>query len=151
MIRNEKDYQKTIQTIDSLKERHAEQLAALKKLDLSKDDIQAVMEPELVFLEDLESEARTYERLSQGNPSELSKFKNLESAGKLLIALRIFNGLTPSQLAEKLGVHPSQVTRDEKNEYAGITVERLMKINEVLAEGNLQISYEPASNAFATA
>jgi hypothetical protein len=33
---------------------------------------------------------------------------------------------------ERLGVHESQVSRDERNEYHGITVERLTKVLEVL-------------------
>ncbi|MEM9079430.1 MAG: helix-turn-helix transcriptional regulator [Verrucomicrobiota bacterium] len=143
MIRNEKEYQNTIQSIEALKKRHAEQVQALKKLDISDDDIRAVTEPELIFLEDLEDEARTYERLCQGNASELSKFWKLENAGKLLIALRIFHGLTPSQLAEKLDVHPSQVTRDEKNEYSGITIERFQKIVSTLDSGSIKISFQP--------
>jgi transcriptional regulator with XRE-family HTH domain len=36
------------------------------------------------------------------------------------VALRIATGLTQRQLAETLGVHESQVSRDERNEYHGI-------------------------------
>jgi len=35
-------------------------------------------------------------------------------------------------LAERLGVHESQVSRDERNEYNGVTVERADRILEAL-------------------
>ena len=44
------------------------------------------------------------------------------------MALRIAKGLTQRELAEHLGVHQSQVSRDERNEYHGITLERARRI-----------------------
>ena len=48
------------------------------------------------------------------------------------MALRIALGLTQRELAERLGVHESQVSRDERNEYHGITVERASRILDAL-------------------
>lgn len=48
----------------------------------------------------------------------------LTQLGQLLIALRIANGITQHELVERLGVSESVVSRDERNEYHGITVER---------------------------
>ena len=36
------------------------------------------------------------------------------------------------QLAERLGVHESQVLRDERNDYRGVTAERAQRILEAL-------------------
>jgi transcriptional regulator with XRE-family HTH domain len=36
------------------------------------------------------------------------------------------------ELAERLGIHESQVSRDERNEYHGVTVERANRILEAL-------------------
>ena len=47
---------------------------------------------------------------------------------ELLIAVRIYLGLTQAELAERLGVDPSVVCRDERNEYHGVTLERAAKI-----------------------
>ena len=55
-----------------------------------------------------------------------------EGLGRLLIALRIFQGLSQRELADKLTVHESQVSRDERNEYHGVTVERANRILEAL-------------------
>jgi transcriptional regulator with XRE-family HTH domain len=49
-----------------------------------------------------------------------------------LISARIAKGLTQRQLAEKLGVNESQVSRDERNEYHGVTLDRAARILEVL-------------------
>jgi transcriptional regulator with XRE-family HTH domain len=52
--------------------------------------------------------------------------------GQLLISARIARGLTQRQLAEKLGVNESQVSRDERNEYHGVTLDRAARILEAL-------------------
>ena len=44
----------------------------------------------------------------------------------------VFIDLKQVELAETLGVHESQVSRDERNEYFGITVERAARIFDVL-------------------
>ncbi len=41
-------------------------------------------------------------------------------------------GLSQRELAEKLGVHESQVSHDERNEYYGITIERATRILDAL-------------------
>jgi len=46
----------------------------------------------------------------------------------LLVALRIAQGVSQRELAKRLEVHESQVSRDERNEYFGITLERAIKI-----------------------
>ena len=40
--------------------------------------------------------------------------------------------LTVAQLAERLGVHETQVSRDERNEYHGVTLERANRNLEAL-------------------
>ena len=57
---------------------------------------------------------------------------NLHGVGRLLISLRIYSGLTQRDLAARLGIHESQVSRDERNEYHGITVGRATRILEIL-------------------
>jgi len=52
--------------------------------------------------------------------------------GRLLIGARIYRGLSQRELASRLGVHESQVSRDERNEYGSITVERASRILEAL-------------------
>ena len=49
-----------------------------------------------------------------------------------MVALRIALGLTQRELAERLAVHESQVSRDERNEYHAVTVDRASRILDAL-------------------
>lgn len=57
---------------------------------------------------------------------------NFHGLGRLLVSMRIFRGMTQRDLSIRLGVHESQVSRDERNEYHGITVSRAARIFEIL-------------------
>jgi len=51
---------------------------------------------------------------------------------RLLIARRIAKGVRQQELAERLGVREVVVSKDERNEYHGITVARAQKIIKAL-------------------
>ena len=55
----------------------------------------------------------------------------LARIGLSLIALRIANGLTQRQLAERLGVNEAQVSKDE---YHGISVDRAQRIIDAMGK-----------------
>ena len=63
-------------------------------------------------------EIERYERIKR---AEFHVLRNLERFGELLIAVRIYLGMTQAELAERLSVDPSVVCRDERNEYHGVT------------------------------
>ena len=79
--------------------------------------------------EQIKDEVESYERLKKGRLDEL---RNLHGVGQMLIGVRVAMGLSQRELAEKLGVHESQVSRDERNEYYGVTVERAVRILDAL-------------------
>ena len=62
----------------------------------------------------------------------MGELENLHGLGRMLIALRLARGLSQRDLAARLEVHETQVSRDERNEYHGITVERASRIMDVL-------------------
>lgn len=68
------------------------------------------------------------ERFDLVRQGDLSMFAQVEEVGELLIAARIARGLTQRQLAERLGVDESQVSRDERRTYENVTKERLITI-----------------------
>jgi transcriptional regulator with XRE-family HTH domain len=55
------------------------------------------------------------------------------------VALRIANGVTQSELAKRLNVDVSQVSRDERNDYHGISIERAERVVNALGE-ELEVS-----------
>jgi len=129
MIRNEKEYREAAARISHEKSRLAQQEAELKAMRLGPAEVKRALDPMRSFHQQLEEEVASYERLKRG---EFDEIENLRGVGQLLVSLRIARGLTQRQLAEKLGVHETQVSRDERNEYHGITLERAAKILETL-------------------
>jgi ribosome-binding protein aMBF1 (putative translation factor) len=75
---------------------------------------------------------------------EFPAITRLTQIGRLLIALRIAQGLTQRELAQRLGVSVSLVSRDERNEYHGVTVERAQRILDALNETLTAHVEEPA-------
>lgn len=134
MIRSESEYRHTLKEIQAREQQRAELNQNYVEQGLDSDTIQRLLDPLECFLLDLKEEAQEYQELKQG---KLGKFMDLRHLGKYLIKLRIARGLTQRQLAELLNVKESLVSRDEHNEYHGITVERAMKIIEVL-HGNFR-------------
>jgi DNA-directed RNA polymerase specialized sigma subunit len=129
MIRNEKEYKEAVERIAREKERLGEQKAALEAMGLGADDVKRALDPMRSFHEQLEEEVSSYERLKRG---EFDEILNLRGLGQLLVSLRIAQGLNQRELAERLGVHETQVSRDERNEYHGITLERAARVLEAL-------------------
>ena len=89
------------------------------------------MEPAITFHMSLAEDVEWYENVRRRNFTPIRRLNHL---GLLLIALRIAKGWTQRKLAEKLGVSESAVSRDEHNEYHGITVDRAQRVLDALGE-----------------
>jgi len=129
MIRNESEYQEASARVAEERKRLAEHRVRLKEAGLGEDAIKRVIDPIESFHLQLREEVESYERLKRGEFEELENFRGF---GDLLISLRIAKGISQRELARRLDVHESQVSRDERNEYFGITLERAVKILEAL-------------------
>ncbi|MBL8820729.1 MAG: helix-turn-helix domain-containing protein [Planctomyces sp.] len=129
MIRNEAEYQEAVQRLKDESQRLRQQEKQLKELNLSKEEIKRVLDPIQSFHLQLKEEVQSYERLKRG---EFDEVRNFDGMGRLFVALRISQGMTQRELAERLGVHESQVSRDERNEYHGITLERASRLLDAL-------------------
>jgi DNA-binding XRE family transcriptional regulator len=125
MIRNENEYQEAVRRLREEQERLAEHRKRLEEMGLAVDEVKRALDPLRSFHEQLSEEVESYERLKRG---EFGELLNLHGLGTMIVALRIALGLTQRELAERLGVHESQVSRDERNEYNAITVDRASRI-----------------------
>lgn len=134
MIRNEAEYKEAVERLLSEKERLHSHRKSLVDQGLKKSQIKAVMDPMLSFHQQLVEEVDCYERLKRG---ELDELFNLKDIGTLLIKGRIARNLSQRELAVKLGVSETQVSRDERNEYHGVTLDRAARILKVLGIGLL--------------
>src|SRR6266852_4604267 len=129
MIRNETEYKEAVARLAEERNRLGEHRSRLKESGLTDEEIKRVIDPMESFHLQLKEEVESYERLKRGEFEELD---NLRGLGHLLISLRIAQAISQRELAKRLDVHESQVSRDERNEYFGITLERAIKILDAL-------------------
>jgi DNA-binding Xre family transcriptional regulator len=129
MIRNETEYKKAVGRVAAEAARLKEERVKLQGMDFSKEEIKRALDPLRSFHEQLKEEVESYDKLKRG---EFEELRNFDGVGRLLIALRIAKGVSQRELAERLGIHESQVSRDERNEYHGVTVDRANRILEAL-------------------
>ncbi|MBI4600439.1 MAG: helix-turn-helix transcriptional regulator [Planctomycetes bacterium] len=142
MIRSDAEHQEALERLRQEKKRLSDHEQRLKGQGLNPREIKRVMDPLRSFHLQLKEEVESYERLQRRDFEEL---KNFHGLGRLLVALRIARGLTQRELAAKLDFHESQVSRDERNEYHGITVDRASRILDALgAEVVSEVRFEPA-------
>ena len=125
MIRNDREYREALRRIKE-NEKHLEaEKEALEAMGLSPENVKYGLNPLKSFHLGVVEEVRAYERLKSGHLPELT---SLEGLGRLLVEARIASGITQRELAKRLGIHETQVSRDENNEYHGATVERAGRI-----------------------
>lgn len=125
MIRNETEYQEAARRLTEEKKRLEAHKERLAEAGLSAPEVKRALDPLRSFQAQLEEEITCYERLKRG---DIDPLLNLSGLGRSLVALRIARGITQRELAERLDVHESQVSRDERNDYHGITVERAERV-----------------------
>jgi ribosome-binding protein aMBF1 (putative translation factor) len=129
MIRSDAEYQEALRRLSKEENLLSEQRIQLKQSGLSREELKRAMDPLESFHAQLREEVESYERLKLGETQEL---RNLHGLGRTLVASRIALGISQRELAKRLNVHESQVSRDERNEYHGISVERASRILDAL-------------------
>lgn len=125
MIRTDSEYKEAVKRRDAEKAQIDDYRKKLRKQGISKSMIEKAMQPYESFRLQLVEEIEGYERIKRG---VINDTYNLAGIGQRLIGIRIYLGVSQRDLAQRLKVHESQVSRDEKNEYHGITVERVEEI-----------------------
>ena len=143
MIRNEKEYQEAVRRIETNQKFIQHQKSELRKLKLSAREIERAMAPALSFHQQLAEEKKWYENVKR---QKFKPISDLTQIGHLLIALRIASGLSQKDLAHCLDVSEAQVSRDERNEYHGISIERVDKIFSIFKvhlESTIQVEDQP--------
>lgn len=129
MIRNDTEYRKSVEKVQAEEVRiHAmRENLALEGYVL--EEINRLIDPIISFHLQLKEEIVSYEKLKRGEFNELYNFRGF---GHLLVSLRIAKGMNQKELADKLGVKESQISRDERNEYHNITIDRASRIMDAL-------------------
>ena len=142
MIRTDLEYRMSQQRVAQIQEHIERETAELKQQGYGKVEVARGIDPLKFFQGQIQSEIESYERLKRG---EFEGAINLRDIGQLLIALRISKGVSQRELAKRLEVSESQVSRDENNEYSGISLQRINRILEALdAEITLSVTAKSA-------
>ena len=131
MIRSASEYQAARQRLDEDRDFAVQQKAALEAQGLTPEQVERGLEATFSYHAQLAEEVDWYEKVRW---REIAPLRNLTQIGRLLIGLRIANGLSQRELAERLSVSEAQVSRDERNEYHGVTMERAQRILEASGE-----------------
>lgn len=138
MIRTDAEYKDAIQRLDEDRNVIAQQQQTLTAKGLDAASIARVMAPTLSFHEQLKEEVEAYEKMRRG---EVAPIQSLAHIGRMLIGMRIAMGVTQRELAIRLDVSETQVSRDERNDYHGISVERAQRVIDAL-KGKVTVQAE---------
>lgn len=133
MIRSEAEYRKAQRDLELAREMLEQERAHWLDEGMTEDEALAMIEPLRLRIAELSDRIDLFERVRAG---DLSMFVTLEHVGKALIAARLARGLSQRKFADLIGVHESQVSRDERNEYHGVVRERL---SDLMAALGLQL------------
>ena len=129
MIKTEKDYLEAKSRLDQEYKTLENHEKKMKAVGLTDEQISLAIDPLVSFTLQLKEEVAEYEKLKRG---QFDPFVNLEGLGRTLIALRIYKGMSQKDLADKLGVSEPQVSRDERNEYHGASIEKVQRVLDAL-------------------
>lgn len=129
MIRTQAEYKNAHDRLENEQETLQRQRAQLEEMDLSEEEVERALQPLISFRNQLREEIEAYERMRRG---DLSDLHDLRRIGRWLIGARIAKGWSLSDLADALDVSVQQVSRDENNEYQGISTERAQRILDAL-------------------
>lgn len=125
MMKTDKEYELAKKQLSKLTELYATQLRELKNKGLSDKEAKSSLSSSWTYAMQCKEEVELYEKLKRG---ELPPMEHFSSKGKYFVAARIAKGMTQRELAEKLGVKESAVSRDERNEYHGMSVQKMDKL-----------------------
>lgn len=142
MIKKPIEYTSTLVRIDSVNKHIDEQILILKEMNLSNSEIKRVIDPFSTVVAQLQEEVDEYDRLIAGDIQTLNKLPT----GKLLIGFRIYLNISQREFANRIGVCETQVSRHERNEYRGISINRIAEIVEIF-KYEIKLTIEPTISA----
>lgn len=129
MIRSEAEYREATKRLVEDRLFIEAQKEALEAEGFTPEEVARGIEPTLSFHEQLKEEVAFYERVKR---LDFDAITSLNQIGRMLIAFRIGLDLSQRDLARRLGVSEAVVSRDERNEYHGIGLERVQRILDAL-------------------
>lgn len=109
--------------------------ADLAQRNLDDQTVSLATAAQRVMADEIEWDITLYKQLKAGELGAVPDFEP-EERGKALICLRLVKGWSQRQLADTLGVSEAVLSRDEHNEYRGISLEKYGKVLRALGFGD---------------
>jgi ribosome-binding protein aMBF1 (putative translation factor) len=129
MMKTDKECELAKVQLSKLTELYESQLKDLKSKGLTGAQAKDSLSSSWTYAMQCKEEIELYEKLRKG---ELPPMQHFSTKGKYFVAARIAKGMTQRELAEKLGVKESAISRDERNEYHGMSVEKMERLADAL-------------------
>jgi predicted XRE-type DNA-binding protein len=130
MIRTEQEYKKLKAKVEEQEKFLQEERKKLESQGYTEQMISIAIGFAENFHANDKREVEEYERVIRG---EFDPYTcRLGEIGAHLIKLRLWRGLSQSELANRMGVSNSQVSRDERYEYSGASMERIQQVLKAL-------------------
>jgi ribosome-binding protein aMBF1 (putative translation factor) len=143
MLRSDASYHETQRLLQDLDALLAASRAEYESQALAADDVDRLLQPLVIKRAALAEALEGYERTRR---REFPVIYDLNDLGRMLIAARVASGLTQRELAARLGVSETQVSRDERFVYRAVSVTRAQRILDVLGE-RVRVSLEREATA----
>jgi len=127
LIRNERELKLASARLEALKAESRAIRAELEQRGMQSAMIATATQSQDILADEIEWDIALFRRLQNGELAAIPEFAP-EERGKALVCLRLVKGWTQRELAAALGVSEAVLSRDENNEYRGISLERYGKI-----------------------
>jgi Helix-turn-helix len=134
-IGSDREYREAAERLEDLRRRVHGIRDDLARRGLDGDAVRLATAPQEAMADDIASEIELYQRLKAGDSTAVPRYAS-DERGKALVCLRIVKGWSQRQLAEALGVSEAVVSRDERNDYRGISLEQYGKVVHALGFGD---------------
>jgi transcriptional regulator with XRE-family HTH domain len=130
MIRTEQEYRRVKALIEEEERLIQEEVKKMENAGFTEKQINISVGMAKVLLHNRKREVEEYEQVITGNFDPYTC--SLDLIGRHLIKLRIWRGLSQTDLANKLGVKQTQVSRDERDEYSGASIHKIKQVLKAL-------------------
>ena len=131
MLRNDAEWRGALEMLQAFRTQEQQVRTAMMKAGETGERVELAVCGYRNKGDDLEYEVRLYERLRSGDLKALPKF-SVNERGTALICLRILRGWTQRELAGALRVSEAAVSRDENNEYRGLSLAKYARVLDAL-------------------
>ncbi|MBH8587133.1 helix-turn-helix domain-containing protein [Thermoactinomyces sp. CICC 10520] len=136
-IKSEEQYRKQKAAVEEMEKKREQTRRELEAEGADEKAIQVALFMMSAMYDQMKFEVEEYERVKRGEFDH--ETVPMHELGSHLVKLRIWKGITQSELAKRLGISQPQISKDERNEYQGISIAKANRILRALGIEKLTI------------